>query len=98
MPGHGLATSTLLAICSVKENSRSIVTALRLARATMTTLRQNPCWAFGYNVVLIPLAIAYPAVPFLREQAPIVAAAALALSSVTSVSDSLRLRRFRRTA
>jgi cation transport ATPase len=43
--------------------------------------------------VLIPLAIASPAIPFLRESAPIFAAAAMALSSVTVVSNSLRLRR-----
>ncbi len=85
-------------ITLVKGNLRSIVTAVRLSRATMTTIRQNLFWAFGYNVILIPLAIASPAVSFLREQAPIFAAAAMALSSVTVVSNSLRLRRFSQTA
>jgi Cu+-exporting ATPase len=46
--------------------------------------------------VLIPLAIASPAIPVLRESAPIFAAAAMALSSVTVVSNSLSLRRFAR--
>ncbi|HKD75157.1 MAG TPA: HAD-IC family P-type ATPase, partial [Ktedonobacterales bacterium] len=84
-------------ITLVKGNLRSIGTAVRLSRATMTTIRQNLFWAFGYNILLIPLAIASPVVPFLREQAPIFAAAAMAFSSVTVVSNSLRLRRFHRT-
>ena len=85
-------------ITLVTGNLRSIVTAVRLSRATMTTIRQNLFWAFGYNVILIPLAIASPAVPFLQGQAPIFAAAAMALSSVTVVSNSLRLRRFSQAA
>ncbi|HEX8730404.1 MAG TPA: heavy metal translocating P-type ATPase [Ktedonobacterales bacterium] len=78
----------------VKGNLRSLVTAHALSRATMTIIRQNLFWAFAYNSVLIPLAIASPAIPGLRETAPIFAAAAMALSSVTVVSNSLRLRRF----
>jgi Cu+-exporting ATPase len=78
----------------VKGNLRSLVTAHALSRATMTIIRQNLFWAFAYNSVLIPLAIASPAIPWLRETAPIFAAAAMALSSVTVVSNSLRLRRF----
>ncbi len=80
----------------VKGNLRSLGTALRLSRATMRTIRQNLFWAFAYNSVLIPLAIASPAIAPLRENAPIFAAAAMALSSVTVVSNSLRLRRFGR--
>lgn len=71
-----------------------ISAALELSRATMRVIRQNLFWAFGYNIILIPLAVLSPAIPFLREQAPIFAAAAMALSSVTVVSNSLRLRRF----
>jgi Cu+-exporting ATPase len=78
----------------VKGSLRSIVTARDLSRATMRVIRQNLFWAFAYNVILIPLAIASPAIPWLRETAPIFAAAAMALSSVTVVSNSLRLRRF----
>jgi Cu+-exporting ATPase len=78
----------------VKGNLHSISTAIALSRATMRTIRQNLFWAFAYNMVLIPLAVASPAIPWLRESAPIFAAAAMALSSVTVVTNSLRLRRF----
>lgn len=83
-------------ITLVKGNLRSIATALALSRATLRTIKQNLFWAFAYNVVLIPLAILSPLIPFLRENAPIFAAAAMALSSVTVVTNSLRLRRFGR--
>jgi Cu+-exporting ATPase len=78
----------------VKGNLHSISTAIALSRATMRTIRQNLFWAFAYNTILIPLAVASPAIPWLRESAPIFAAAAMALSSVTVVTNSLRLRRF----
>ncbi len=80
----------------VKSNLRSLGDALALSRATMRIIRQNLFWAFAYNTVLIPLAIASPAIPFLQANAPIFAAAAMALSSVTVVSNSLRLRGFSR--
>ena len=80
----------------VKSNLRSLGDALALSHATMRIIRQNLFWAFAYNTVLIPLAIASPAIPFLQANAPIFAAAAMALSSVTVVSNSLRLRGFSR--
>ncbi len=83
-------------ITLVKGNLKSVATALSLSRATLRTIKQNLFWAFAYNVVLIPIAILSPLIPFLRENAPIFAAAAMALSSVTVVSNSLRLRRFAR--
>jgi magnesium-transporting ATPase (P-type) len=84
-------------ITLIKGNLRSVVTALELSRATMRMIRQNLFWAFGYNILLIPTAILSPFIPFLGEQMPIFAAAAMALSSVTVVSNSLRLRFFTST-
>jgi Cu+-exporting ATPase len=61
----------------------------------MRNIRENLFWAFAYNVVLIPVAmgVLYPYTGILLD--PILAAAAMALSSVTVVSNALRLRRFR---
>ena len=100
--GIAMGTGTDIAmeaadVTLVQGNLKSIATALALSRATMRTIKQNLFWAFAYNVILIPTAILSPLIPFLREQAPIFAAAAMALSSVTVVSNSLRLRRFGRT-
>jgi Cu+-exporting ATPase len=97
--GIAMGTGTDIAmeaadITLVKGNLKSIATALALSRATLRTIKQNLFWAFAYNIVLIPIAILSPIIPFLQEKAPIFAAAAMALSSVTVVSNSLRLRRF----
>ncbi|HEX2193353.1 MAG TPA: heavy metal translocating P-type ATPase [Candidatus Limnocylindria bacterium] len=79
----------------VGDDLRAVASALALSRATMRTIRQNLGWAFGYNVLLIPVAagLAYPLTGWLLS--PALAAAAMALSSVSVVTNSLRLRRFR---
>jgi Cu+-exporting ATPase len=74
---------------------RSVVHAIALSRRAMRTMRQNLFWAFVYNVVGIPVAAGalYPAFGLLLS--PILASAAMAMSSVSVVTNSLRLARFR---
>jgi Cu+-exporting ATPase len=79
-------------VALVGGDPRAVAGAIRLSRATMRTIRQNLAWAFGYNVVLIPVAMGalYPALGLLLN--PALAAGAMALSSVSVVLNSLRLR------
>ncbi len=103
--GIALSTGTDVAIESadvtlLRADLRAVPQALRLSRATMKVIRQNLFWAFFYNVALIPAAAGafhvLSALPLpLRELHPMVAALAMALSSVTVVGNSLRLRRAR---
>ncbi|HEX3722915.1 MAG TPA: heavy metal translocating P-type ATPase, partial [Nitrolancea sp.] len=77
---------------------RSIVTAIALSRKTVGVIKQGLFWAFGYNVLLVPVAmgVLYPFTHVLLS--PMLAAAAMAMSSVSVVTNALRLRRFRAPA
>ncbi len=97
--GIAMGTGTDIAMQSagvtlLSGDLRAIVTAVALSRATMRNIRQNLVLAFAYNVLLIPVAmgVLYPFTGMLLD--PILAAAAMALSSVTVVSNALRLRQF----
>ncbi len=77
-----------------------VVDAMRLSHATLRNIRQNLCWAFGYNVALIPIAAGvlapFPGVPdFLRQLHPIMAAFAMVASDLVIVGNALRLKTFR---
>jgi len=80
----------------IKNNISDAVTALNLGKRTMSKIKQNLFWAFGYNVVLIPIA-AGALIPFFTVSIynflPVLAAVAMSLSSVTVVSNSLLLAR-----
>jgi Cu+-exporting ATPase len=96
--GIAMGTGTDIAMESsgvtlVKGDLRGIARAARLSRATMRNIKQNLLFAFGYNALGIPLAagVLYPAFGLLLS--PIVAAAAMALSSVSVVTNALRLRK-----
>jgi Cu+-exporting ATPase len=97
--GIALGTGTDIAIeaadiALLRDDLRAAVTALRLSQRTMRTIRQNLFWAFAYNTVLIPVAagVLYPFFGMLLS--PMLAGAAMAFSSVSVVTNSLRLRRF----
>jgi len=99
--GLAIGTGTDVAIESgdvilASGNLKGIAKAIQLSRATMRTVRQNLFWAFFYNIVLIPVAAgvlySFEFLPaFLRQLHPILAALAMAISSITVVSNSLLL-------
>jgi P-type Cu+ transporter len=84
-------------IVLVKDDLRDVVMALDLSRYAMKKIRQNLFWAFFYNLIGIPVAagMLYPFTGFLLN--PMVAGAAMALSSVSVVTNSLSMKRYRRS-
>ena len=80
-------------ITLINSDIRLIVSAISLSEATLKTIHQNLFWAFFYNIITIPVAagILYPLTGFLLN--PMIAAAAMAMSSVTVVGNSLRLKK-----
>ena len=98
--GIAIGTGTDVAIESadvvlMSGDLRGVVNAAAVSRSTMRNIRQNLAWAFGYNAALIPVAagVLYPAFGVLLS--PMFAAGAMALSSVSVLTNALRLRRLR---
>jgi Cu+-exporting ATPase len=83
-------------IILIKDDLRDVITSIRLSRSTVQKIKQNLFWAFFYNTALIPVAAGILS-PFGIVMNPIFAAGAMALSSVSVVSNSLLLRRFTST-
>jgi len=96
--GGGTDVASDAASTTLSSGSPSAVPALvDLARATTRTIRQNLAWAFGYNLLLVPLAAGLALPAFGIGLDPAFAAAAMGLSSVSVVANSLRLRRLKLT-
>lgn len=98
--GIAMGTGTDVAIEAaditlINKDLKSLVSAIELSKKTMRTIKINLFWAFGYNVILIPVAagILYPSFNILLN--PMLASLAMALSSISVVSNSLLLRRYK---
>jgi Cu+-exporting ATPase len=100
--GIAMGTGTDIAIESagitlLNKNLTSVISAIKLSRATLSIIKQNLFWAFGYNIILIPVAmgVLYPVAGIFLN--PALAAFAMTASSISVVTNSLRLKRARIT-
>ena len=103
--GMAIGTGTDVAmetadVTLMRGDLRSVPQAIKLSKATMRNIKENLAWAFGYNIALIPIAagVLAPfawAPDFLRQLSPILAAGAMAFSSISVVGNALRLRRLK---
>jgi len=82
----------------MRDDLRGVVAAIELSRRTMRIVKENLGWAFGYNLVLVPVAAGMLYPMWGIQLSPILAGLAMALSSVSVVTNSLRLGRFRPSA
>jgi uncharacterized cupredoxin-like copper-binding protein len=101
--GIAIGTGTDVAMAAsdvtlIGADLKNIVTAIALSRKTVSVIKQGLFWAFAYNIVLIPVAMGllFPLFGVLLN--PVLAAAAMAMSSVSVVTNALRLRRFTQPA
>ncbi len=97
--GIALGSGTDVAVESggivlIRNNLEDVATAIELSKRTYSKIKQNLFWAFAYNTALIPVA-AGVLIPWGIQMNPILAAGAMAMSSITVVSNSLLLRRWK---
>jgi Cu+-exporting ATPase len=82
-------------IILINKDLRTVASSIELSKKTMRTIKMNLFWAFGYNIILIPVAMGILYIPFGILLNPIFASVAMALSSVSVVCNSLFLKRLK---